>query len=278
MELFQLRLRPLADEFCRDVKVIDGAPFDERLRTERTQQAIEAEQYRRGQFDGGKKSHLLFGRANVLAYLKPQRKAKPDEDSYSLDRLLRETEAVSPKFFLRATVALARELLGCVLLHGETAGMIVETEAYLGEGDLAAHSSRGRTERTEVIFGPPGRAYVYFIYGMHECLNVVAEPAGTAGCVLIRALHPLCGLQQMYDRRRWTGPAVGLTNGPGKLTQALAITRKNYGQRLDQGELVIRKWEKRPTFETTVTARIGITQCADWPLRFTWAGHPALSR
>ncbi len=278
MERFQLRLRPLADELYGDVKVIERAPFDERLRTERTQQAIEAEQYRSGQFDGGKESHLLFGRANVLAYLKPQWKAKPDERAYSLDRLLRETEAVDPTFFLRSTVGLARELLGCVLLHGETAGMIVETEAYLGEGDLAAHSSRGRTERTDVIFGPPGRAYVYFIYGMHECLNVVAEPEGTAGCVLIRALHPLCGLQQMSERRRWTGPAIGLTNGPGKLTQALAITRRNYGQRLDQGELVIRKWPKKPAFKIAVTARIGITQCADWPLRFIWAGHPALSR
>ena len=284
MKLFQLRLRPFADELYGHVKVIYGAPFDERLRTERTQQTLQAEQYRRGQFDSGKESHLLFDRANVLAYLKPQRKAKPDEELYSSDRLVSSdrvrlaTEAIGPQFFLRSTVGLARALLGCVLLHGESGGMIVETEAYLGEGDLAAHSSRGRTERTEVIFGPPGRAYVYFIYGMHECLNVVAEPEGTAGCVLIRALHPLCGLQKMYDRRRLTGPAVGLTNGPGKLTQALAITRRNYGQRLDEGKLVIREWQKKPAFDIAVTARIGITQCADWPLRFIWAGHPALSK
>ena len=156
--------------------------------------------------------------------------------------------------------------------------MIVETEAYLGADDLAAHSSRGMTERTKVIFGPPGRAYVYLIYGMHECLNVVADRDGIPGCVLIRALAPLCGLTTMYKRRRWKGSSVGLANGPGKLTQALGITRKHYGQRLDHGLLTMRRWHQQPDFEIAVTPRIGITQCADWPLRFVWKGHPCLSR
>ncbi len=200
------------------------------------------------------------------------------EDPWSLRRLLRETEAIPLSWFERPAAEVARALLGCVLLHGETAGMIVEAEAYLGLSDLAAHASRGKTERTKVLFGPAGRAYVYFIYGMHECLNVVADRDGAPGCVLIRALEPLCGLARMYERRRWKGPAAGLTNGPGKLTQALAITRKQYGQRLDKGDLTIRKWREAPNFEIAVTPRIGITQCAEWPLRFIWAGHPCLSK
>lgn len=173
---------------------------------------------------------------------------------------------------------MARKLIGCVLVHRDTAGYIVETEAYLGAEDLAAHASRGMTERTRVIFGPPGRAYVYFIYGMHECLNVVAEREGVAGCVLIRALAPLCGIDTMRERRRWNGRVEGLANGPGKLTQALAITREQYGARLDRGELTIRTWREQPDFQIGITPRIGIRECADWPLRFVWAGHPCLSR
>lgn len=193
-------------------------------------------------------------------------------------RLVRETTSVRIDFFERTATELARDLISCVLLHGPTAGMIVETEAYLGLDDLAAHASRGLTERTKVLFGRPGRAYVYFSYGMHECLNVVADREGTPGCVLVRALEPLCGLADMYERRNWRGPVTGLANGPGKLTQAMAITRKHYGQRLDKGELTIRRWREQPEFEIAVTARIGITKCADWPLRFVWAGNPYVSK
>lgn len=195
-----------------------------------------------------------------------------------LERLLRQTSAVTLDFFERPAVELARDLLGCVLLHGEAAGMIVETEAYLGLNDLAAHASRGITERTKVLFGPPGHAYVYFIYGMHECLNVVADHEGSPGSVLIRALEPLYGLSEMYQRRHWNGPVKGLANGPGKLTQALAITRQHYGQRLDKGDLTIRSWKAKPQFTIAVTPRIGIRECADWPLRFVWAGHPCVSK
>ena len=98
-------------------------------------------------------------------------------------------------FYARSTVEVARDLLGKVLVHGPTAGIIVETEAYLGGEDQAAHSARGLTQRTRVIFGPPGHAYVYLIYGMYECLNLVAERDGRPGCVLIRALQPVSGVE-----------------------------------------------------------------------------------
>jgi len=156
--------------------------------------------------------------------------------------------------------------------------MIVETEAYLGTDDLAAHASRGMTERTKVLFGPAGRAYVYFIYGMHECLNIVADHEGSPGCVLIRALEPLSGIVEMRERRNWRGPLCGLTNGPGKLTQALGITRELYGARVDQGPLRIRQWKTPPEVATMTTPRIGISECVDWPLRFIWAGHDCLSK
>src|ERR1022692_4593329 len=128
-------------------------------------------------------------------------------------------------FYSRPATDVARDLLGKVLVHrapaGITAGMIVETEAYLGSGDLAAHSARGVTPRTQVIFGPPGHAYVYFIYGMYECLNLVCEPAGTAGCVLIRALEPVAGVDLMRRRRPAARKIEDLASGPAKLTLAL---------------------------------------------------------
>ena len=197
---------------------------------------------------------------------------------WPLPKLLHATAPLPLRFFERPPADLARDLLGAVLLHGETAGMIVETEAYLALDDLAAHAARGETERTKVLFGPAGRAYVYLSYGMHECLNVVADREGTPGCVLIRALDPLCGLKRMYERRGWRGAPTGLANGPGKLTQALGITRLDYGRRLDRGDLSLRHWCQRPEFAIGVTPRIGISQCVDWPLRFVWIGHPCLSR
>jgi DNA-3-methyladenine glycosylase len=154
----------------------------------------------------------------------------------------------------------------------------VEVEAYLGVGDRAAHSWRGPTDRTRVIFGPPGHAYVYFIYGMYECLNFVAEPEGMAGCVLIRALEPLAGLATMRRRRPAARGIEGLASGPGKLTLAMGITRKLNGADLVEGPLQVHRLRDESPFEIQVTPRIGITHCADWPLRFVIAGNRFVSR
>ena len=175
-------------------------------------------------------------------------------------------DAILPRaFYERPATDVARSLLGKVLEHGETAGIIIETEAYLGENDEAAHSFRGITPRTRVIFGPPGHAYVYFIYGMHECLNIVAEPEGIAGCVLIRAIEPVRGIELMRERRHALRDR-DLASGPGKLTQAMGITRALNGADVTHGPLVVRNAKVRGKVE--VTPRIGITKCTDLPLRF----------
>ncbi|MDX2151075.1 MAG: DNA-3-methyladenine glycosylase [Bryobacteraceae bacterium] len=168
-------------------------------------------------------------------------------------------------FYARETRVVARALLGKVLTLGRKAGRIIETEAYLGLDDLAAHASRGVTPRTRVIFGPPGHAYVYLIYGLHECLNLVAEPDGVPGCVLIRALEPLEGLNDAS------------ASGPARLTKAMGITRKLNGADVTRGPLRVREWEELD-FEVAVTPRIGITKCADWPLRYIVKGNPNVSK
>jgi DNA-3-methyladenine glycosylase len=184
------------------------------------------------------------------------------------------TGAILPRsFYARDAVELSRDLLGKVLVHGETAGIIVETEAYLGGDDLAAHSAAGITPRTRVIFGPPGHAYVYLSYGMHECLNIVAEQEGSPGCVLIRALEPLEGIDIMRARRPGIRTDRALTSGPGRLTKALAITRAHNGADVTRGDLTIRRPQRPRKFEIDVTPRIGITKCADWPLRFIIHGN-----
>ena len=154
----------------------------------------------------------------------------------------------------------------------------MEVEAYLGLGDRAAHSWRGPTDQTRVMFGPPGHAYVYFIYGMYECLNFVCEPEGQAGCVLIRALEPLSGLATMRRRRPRAHRVEDLASGPGKLTLAMGITRKLNGADLVAGPLQVRRARDEPPFEVLTTPRIGITHCADWPLRFVIANNRFVSR
>ncbi|MBC8167193.1 MAG: DNA-3-methyladenine glycosylase [Bryobacteraceae bacterium] len=176
-------------------------------------------------------------------------------------------------FYSRSTVEVARDLLGKVLRHGEVAGTIVETEAYLGGDDLAAHSARGITSRTKVIFGPPAHAYVYLVYGMYECLNLIAEPEGQPGCVLIRALDPIDGVPIMRSRRPKARREEDLTSGPGKLTQALGIGRLHNGADLTQGPITVHRVEAEVPPRIVTTPRIGIRQCADWPLRFFVAGN-----
>jgi DNA-3-methyladenine glycosylase len=182
------------------------------------------------------------------------------------------------EFYERTTQEVARDLLGKVLVHGPTAGVIVETEAYLGGEDLAAHSARGITDRTRVIFGPPGHAYVYFIYGMYECLNIVAEPEGKPGCALVRALEPVAGLEVMQHRRPAAHRVEDLASGPGKLTLAMGITRAHYGADLTRGALVVREPAESRKVEIEVTPRIGIRECADWPLRFVVRGNRFVSK
>ena len=179
-------------------------------------------------------------------------------------------------FYARDTVTVARELLGKTLVHGEASGRIVEVEAYLGVGDRAAHSFRGVTPRTRVIFGPPGHAYVYFIYGMYECLNIVAEPDGVAGCVLIRALEPVLGVDEMRLRRPRAARIEDLANGPGKLTLAMGIDRKHYGVDLTHGSLTVRQ-EDPEEVEIVISTRIGIRESADLPLRFYIVGNRCVS-
>jgi DNA-3-methyladenine glycosylase len=182
------------------------------------------------------------------------------------------------RFYARPTVEVARDLLGAYLVHGPCVGRIVETEAYVGVHDLAAHASRGLTPRTQVIFGPPGHAYVYLIYGMYWCLNLVAEPDGQPGCVLIRALEPVAGIEEMRRRRPTARRLEDLASGPGKLTLALGITRRHNAQDVTRGPLVVRLPVSPKPVPIAVTPRVGVTRSADWPLRFCIEGSPFVSR
>lgn len=181
-------------------------------------------------------------------------------------------------FYARPAGEVARALLGKILVHGPAAGRIVETEAYLGLSDLAAHASKGITPRTRVIFGPPGHAYIYFIYGMYECLNLVAEPEGEPGCVLIRAFEPLEGIDLMRRRRPAARSLEDLASGPGKLTLAMGISRAQNGADVTRGELVVREPAAPVPLEIGVATRVGIRHCADWPLRFFVRGSRFVSR
>ena len=167
--------------------------------------------------------------------------------------------------------------MGKILVHGASAARIVETEGYLGLSDAAAHASAGRTTRTEVIFGPPGHAYVYLIYGVYECLNVVAEADGSPGCVLVRALEPLQGIGMMHKRRPGVRRVEDIANGPGKLTLAMGITRRHNGADLTIGPLKICAPPNEEPFEIAISPRIGITKNVDWPLRFFIAGNRFVS-
>ena len=188
--------------------------------------------------------------------------------------------------YLGAPDVVAPLLLGKLLVRrfgdATLVGRVVETEAYFGTGDPAAHAFSGRTARTEVLFGPPGHAYVYRIYGIHACLNVSCEPEGEAGCVLIRALQPLEGLQTM-GLNRGLGEAASpaaLTAGPGRLCQAMAVSREEHnGMDLTVAESSLQIREDGFVVECiAITPRIGVNKAAERPLRFTVAKHGCVSR
>ncbi len=195
--------------------------------------------------------------------------------------ILAGTRLPSRQFYARDTIHVARDLLGTFLLHrtphGVLGGRIVEVEAYLGNNDPAAHSSAGKTRRTAVIFGPPGHAYVYRIYGMYQCLNVVAEPEGRPGCVLVRALEPVCGVSVMRARRK-ARRVVEIANGPGKLSIAMGIGMDLYGADLTDSSLTIRIPQVAGQIEIETSTRIGINKATGLPLRFFIANNSYVSR
>jgi DNA-3-methyladenine glycosylase len=184
------------------------------------------------------------------------------------------------RFYLRPARAVARDLLGCVLVSRRsgalTAGRIVETEAYLGPEDKASHAAFRPGSRA-LFYGEGGFAYVYLNYGMHRCLNAIAGPAGRPGCVLIRALEPLLGRRTMARRRGVAPDAPRLSSGPGNLTRALGVTLAENGADLTAGRLTIEPPDRPRDFRIASGPRVGITRAVDLRLRFWVAGHPAVS-
>jgi DNA-3-methyladenine glycosylase len=184
---------------------------------------------------------------------------------------------LSTDFYARPVLEVAPDLVGCVVSHGDTAGVIVETEAY-HESEPACHAYVGITRRTRTLFGPPGRAYVYRSYGIHALLNAVCEPEGVGAAVLIRALEPVAGLELMRARRGMERLGQ-LCSGPGKLTQAMAIDLQHNQSSLSRGPIALRA--RPPAWrgvQVVVDARIGITRAAELPWRFSAAGSAFLSR
>jgi len=187
---------------------------------------------------------------------------------------------VQAMFYARPTESVARGLLGQILVSDvggrrqETAGRIVEVEAYVGPHDPACHAyGHRRTARTEPLYGPPGTAYVYFTYGMHWCLNAVTEPQDYPAAVLIRALEPIAGVATMRKRRG----KEPLCSGPARLCEALGVTGRLNGVSLQRGVLRIVQGTKPKAGDIVTGPRIGITQAADWPLRFYLKDSPWVS-
>jgi DNA-3-methyladenine glycosylase len=183
-------------------------------------------------------------------------------------------EKLTQAFFDRSVREVAPDLIGATLLVRGVGGVIVEVEAY-HHTDPAAHSYRGRTDRNAVMFGPPGYAYVYRSYGLHWCLNFVCEGEGSASAVLIRALQPTTGLAAM-ERRRGMSVERLLCSGPGRLCQALAVTRAYNGLRLDRAPFAL--YARTGAVKLVAGPRIGISKAVERPWRYGLAGSPFLSR
>jgi DNA-3-methyladenine glycosylase len=201
----------------------------------------------------------------------------------SMARAVASGTILSREFFFKTPDLVARRLLGKLLVRagaGEArVGRIVEVEAYFGEADAAAHAFAGKTARNAVLFGPPGHAYVYFIYGMHYCLNVSCEGEGRGGGVLFRALEPLQGLEAMARARGLATP-LALTSGPGRLCQAFGITRaSDNGADFTSSESNLQIQDDGfKAGKILVTPRIGISKEAARPARFLLAGNPFVSK
>jgi DNA-3-methyladenine glycosylase len=186
-------------------------------------------------------------------------------------------------FYKQSTIEVARELLGKYLVRkhsdGTTVGLIVETEAYVGPEDKACHASRGRTPRTEIMFGPAGHAYVYFVYGFHYMLNIVTEQVDFPAAVLIRAVEPIAGIELMKQRRGIEQPR-NLASGPGKLCEAFAIDRSLNGSDVCGRVLYIRD-NGKPIPDIVTRPRVGVDYAGKWkrkPWRFLISGNPFVSR
>jgi DNA-3-methyladenine glycosylase len=205
--------------------------------------------------------------------------------------MMRDATLLRRAFFNRGPRLVARELLGKLIVRRDgrkkLAGRIVEVEAYLGAGDLAAHAAAGHTARNAVLWGPPGHAYIYFIYGVHYCLNISCLPAGEAGCILIRALEPVSGLREMAKARELadldltsTRDLRKLASGPGKLCEALGITRPrdNDKDMLSPSSNLQVMSDGFLVDQVAVTPRIGITKSAELPLRYVIAGNAFVSK
>jgi DNA-3-methyladenine glycosylase len=188
---------------------------------------------------------------------------------------------LAPEFYNRATELVARDLLGAILEHrspeGITRGRIVEVEAYLGPHDPASHAATGLSDRNRHLHGTPGTAYIYFNYGMHFWVNAVTREEGHGSGVLIRAVEPLAGLALLRQRRGGM-PDRQLTNGPGKVCQALGITAPLGGSPLNRGALRILRGTPVADHDVVVAPRVGITKAVEWPLRFMVRGSPWVSR
>jgi DNA-3-methyladenine glycosylase len=185
-------------------------------------------------------------------------------------------ERLDTEFFVRSVHTVARDLIGCRLFYAGCGGTIVETESYERD-DPACHAYVGLTKRTEVLFGPPGRAYVYLSYGIHSLLNFVCEPEGEAAAVLIRALEPTGGLEEMRSRRG-NRPHAELCSGPGKLTEALGIGLDANNADLTDDPFLLLPPESGWSRDVLTSPRVGITKAVEQPWRFSLKGSPFVSR